>query len=157
VATVHSVVAVRSAERRPTAGVATVHSVAVRSAERRPTARVATVRLVVVVRFQALEEDHISVRVINNHTIKPLDELVIRQAAEETGAIVTAEEHQKNGGMGSAIAEFLAEHHPVPLVRIGIDDRFGESGEPQELMQHFGLTSKEIKKAVLKVLRLKGK
>jgi transketolase len=110
-----------------------------------------------LVAAKELEEDHISVRVINNHTIKPLDELVIRQAAEETGAIVTAEEHQKNGGMGSAIAEFLAEHHPVPLVRIGIDDRFGESGEPQELMQHFGLTSKEIKKAVLKVLRLKGK
>ncbi len=110
-----------------------------------------------LVAAKELEEDHISVRVINNHTIKPLDELVIRQAAEETGAIVTAEEHQKNGGLGSAVAEFLAEHHPVPLVRIGIDDRFGESGEPQELMKHFGLTSKEIKKAVLKVLRLKGK
>lgn len=110
-----------------------------------------------LVAAKELEEDHISVRVINNHTIKPLDELVIRQAAEETGAIVTAEEHQKNGGLGSAIAEFLAEHHPVPLIRIGIDDRFGESGEPQELMKHFGLTSKEIKKAVLKVLRLKGK
>ncbi len=110
-----------------------------------------------LVAAKELEEDHISVRVINNHTIKPLDEQVIRQAAEETGAIVTAEEHQKNGGLGSAVAEFLAEHHPVPLIRIGIDDRFGESGEPQELMQHFGLTSKEIKKAVLKVLRLKGK
>jgi transketolase len=81
----------------------------------------------------------------------------IRQAAEETGAIVTAEEHQRNGGLGSAVAEFLAEVHPVPIIRIGINDRYGESGEPQELMKHFGLTSKEIKKAVLKVLRLKGK
>jgi transketolase len=104
-----------------------------------------------------LEENHISARVINNHTIKPLDEATILKAAEETGAIVTAEEHQKTGGLGSVVAELLSEKHPVPLIRIGIDDRFGESGEPQELMKHFGLTSKEIKKAVLKVLRLKGK
>ena len=110
-----------------------------------------------LVAAKELEEDHISARVINNHTIKPLDELVIRQAAEETGAIVTAEEHQRNGGLGSAVAEFLAEVHPVPIIRIGINDRYGESGDPQELMKHFGLTSKEIKKAVLKVLRLKGK
>ena len=110
-----------------------------------------------LVAAKELEEDHISARVINNHTIKPLDELVIRQAAEETGAIVTAEEHQRNGGLGSAVAEFLAEVHPVPIIRIGINDRYGESGEPQELRKHLGLTSKEIKKAVLKVLRLKGK
>jgi transketolase len=104
-----------------------------------------------------LEEEHISVRVINNHTIKPLDEKTILLAAEETGAIVTAEEHQKAGGLGSAVVELIAEKHPVPVIRVGIDDRFGESGEPQELMKYFGLTSKEIKKAVLKVLRLKGK
>ena len=104
-----------------------------------------------------LEEEKISVRVVNNHTIKPLDEDTILAAAEQTGAIVTAEEHQKNGGLGSAVAELLSEKHPVPIVRVGIDNRFGESGEPQELMKHFGLTKKEIKKAVLKVLRMKGK
>lgn len=104
-----------------------------------------------------LEENHISVRVINNHTIKPLDQKTILAAAEETGAIVTAEEHQKAGGLGSAVAELVAEHHPVPVVRIGIEDSFGESGEPIELMKHFGLTHKDIKKAVLKVLRMKGR
>lgn len=104
-----------------------------------------------------LEESNISVRVINNHTIKPLDEKTILTAAEETGAVVTAEEHQKNGGLGAAIAELLGEKHPVPVVRVGIDDRFGESGEPGELMEKFGLTKKEIKKAVLQVLRMKGR
>lgn len=104
-----------------------------------------------------LEENHISARVINNHTIKPLDEKTILAAAEETGAIVTAEEHQKAGGLGSAIMELVTEKHPVPVIRVGIDDRFGESGEPQQLMEKFGLTHKEIKKAVLQVLRLKGK
>jgi transketolase len=110
-----------------------------------------------LVAAKELEENHISVRVINNHTIKPLDEKTILAAAAETGGIVTAEEHQKAGGMGSAIMELVTEKHPVPVIRVGIDDRFGESGEPQELMKHFGLTSKEIKKAVLQVLRLKGK
>lgn len=110
-----------------------------------------------LVAAEELEENHISVRVINNHTIKPLDEKTILAAAAETGGIVTAEEHQKAGGMGSAIMELVTEKHPVPVIRVGIDDRFGESGEPQELMKHFGLTSKEIKKAVLHVMRLKGK
>jgi transketolase len=104
-----------------------------------------------------LKDDGISVRVINMHTIKPLDTKCVQLAASETGAIVTAEEHQKSGGLGSAVAEVVAEMHPVPVVRIGIDDRFGESGEPNELMEHFGLTKKEIKKAVLLALRLKNK
>lgn len=104
-----------------------------------------------------LEENHISARVINCHTIKPLDEKTILAAAEETGAIVTAEEHQKAGGLGSAVMELVTEKHPVPVIRVGIDDRFGESGEPGQLMEKFGLTHKEIKKAVLKVLRMKGK
>jgi transketolase len=104
-----------------------------------------------------LEENHISARVINSHTIKPLDEKTILAAAEETGAIVTAEEHQKAGGLGSAVMELVIEKHPVPVIRVGINDRFGESGEPGQLMEKFGLTHKEIKKAVLKVLRMKGK
>lgn len=104
-----------------------------------------------------LKEEGIHVRVINMHTIKPLDTKCVQLAASETGAIVTAEEHQKNGGLGAAVAEVLGESHPVPLVRVGINDRFGESGEPAELMEHFGLTKKDIKKAILQALRLKSK
>ena len=100
-------------------------------------------------------EDQIKVRVINCHTIKPLDTKTILNAAEETGAIVTVEEHQIAGGMGSAIAEVVSESFPVPIKRIGIEDSFGESGTPQELMKKFGLTEENIKKAVLEVIRRK--
>lgn len=102
-----------------------------------------------------LEEDKISVRVINLHTIKPIDSKTIIDAAEETGAIVTAEEHQINGGLGGAVAEVVSEHFPVPIKRIGIEDRFGESGSPAELLKKFGLADENIKKAVLEVLRKK--
>ncbi len=102
-----------------------------------------------------LEKDNISVRVINNHTIKPLDTKTILNAAEETGAIVTAEEHQINGGLGGAVAEAVSESFPVPIKRIGIEDTFGESGTPAELLKKFGLTQENIKKAVLEVLRRK--
>ena len=84
-----------------------------------------------------------------------MDEAAIIKAAEETGAIVTAEDHQVNGGMGSAVAEVLAKHHPVPVEMIGVQDRFGESGSPDELMKEFGLTAKDIKAAVKKVLKRK--
>jgi len=104
---------------------------------------------------KVLEEDKISVRVINNHTIKPLDTKTILNAAEETGAIVTVEEHQIAGGMGSAIAEVVSESFPVPIKRIGIEDSFGESGSTKELMEKFGLTEDHIKQAVLEVLRRK--
>lgn len=100
-------------------------------------------------------EDQIKVRVINCHTIKPLDTKTILKAAEETGAIVTVEEHQIAGGMGSAIAEVVSDSFPVPIKRIGIEDSFGESGTPQELMKKFGLTEENIKKAVLEVIRRK--
>lgn len=99
----------------------------------------------------------ISVRVINCHTIKPLDKKTILKAAEETGAIVTVEEHQVNGGLGGAISELVSQHYPVPIKIVGIQDHFGESGEPKELLEKFGLTDKEIIKAVLHVLKLKGK
>lgn len=102
-----------------------------------------------------LEEDKISVRVINSHTIKPLDTKTILNAAEETGAIVTVEEHQIAGGLGSAVAEVVSDSFPVPIKRIGIEDSFGESGSTKELMEKFGLTEENIKKAVLEVLRRK--
>lgn len=102
-----------------------------------------------------LEEHKISVRVINLHTIKPLDTKIILAAAEETGAIVTAEEHQVNGGLGSAVAEIVSQSYPVPIKIIGIEDTFGESGSPSELLKKFGLTQENIKKAVLEVLRRK--
>lgn len=97
----------------------------------------------------------VSVRVINCHTIKPLDTKTILKAADETGAIVTAEEHQVAGGLGSAVAEFLSEHYPVPIKMVGIKDHFGESGAPKELMEKFNLTSKDIIRAITHVLRFK--
>jgi transketolase len=102
-----------------------------------------------------LEKRGIEARVINLHTIKPIDEKTIIEAAEETGAIVTAEEHQVNAGFGSAVAEVVVENYPVPVKRVGILDRFGESGEPDELMVEFNLKSTDIIKAVEDVLRRK--
>lgn len=102
-----------------------------------------------------LRTQNISVRVINCHTIKPLDTKVVLLAAQETGAIVTVEEHQINGGLGGAVAEVLTQNLPVPLKIIGIEDRFGESGDPQELLHKFGLTKEAIVKAVLGVLEQK--
>lgn len=83
-------------------------------------------------------------RILNVHTIKPLDQKAIIQAASETGAILTAEEHQINTGMGSAIAEVIVRNCPVPMDFIGMQDRFGESGKPAELMEKFGLTAGNI-------------
>jgi len=104
-----------------------------------------------------LEKKGVDVRVVNMHTIKPLDTKAIIEAAEETGAIVTAEEHQINAGFGSAIAEVVVENCPVPLKRVGIIDRFGESGDPDELMVEFNLKSTDIIKAIEDVLRRKKK
>lgn len=104
---------------------------------------------------EKLAKEKIDVRVINNHTIKPIDEKTIIQAAKETGVIVTVEEHQVMGGMGSAVAEVIAKNYPVPIEMIGIQDRWGESGEPDELVEHFGLGVDSIVKAVRKVLKRK--
>lgn len=104
-----------------------------------------------------LEENKISVRVLNCHTIKPLDKKMILKAAEETGAIVTVEEHQIAGGLGSAVAEVVSQNYPVPMKIIGIHDSFGESGEPNELLNKYGLTVSEIVKGITFVLRLKYK
>ncbi len=106
---------------------------------------------------KVLKSHKISVRVINCHTIKPLDKKTILQAAQETGAIVTVEEHQVTGGLGGAVAEVLSQNFPVPLKILGVEDCFGESGKPDELLEKFGLTKEAIIKAVTSVLRMNGK
>ena len=91
-----------------------------------------------------LAEEGISARVINIHTIKPLDEELIIKAAKETGAIVTAEEHNVIGGLGSAVAEVLCEYAPVPMLRVGIEDKYGRSGKVPPLMEMYGLTVENL-------------
>jgi transketolase len=100
-----------------------------------------------------LSKKGISVRLLNIHTVKPIDRDAIAKAARETGAIVTVEEHQVAGGFGSAVAEVVVQTHPVPMRFIGIQDRFGESGTPEELFEEFGLTAKHIVAAVEDVLK----
>ncbi len=104
---------------------------------------------------EKLSKKGIDVGVINNHTIKPMDEKTIIRAAKETKAIVTVEEHQVMGGMGSAVAEVLAKNCPVPIEMVGMQDSWGESGEPEELIEHFGLGVNGIVKAVEKVVKRK--
>ena len=105
---------------------------------------------------EALQADGISCRVVNNHTIKPMDEAAIVAAARECGAVVTVEEHQVHGGMGSRVAEILAAHHPVPMEFVGVQDRFGQSGAPQELIEEYGMGSTSIAAAVKRVLSRKS-
>lgn len=93
---------------------------------------------------ETLVERGISARVLNIHTIKPLDEEIIRLAAAETGAIVTAEEHSIIGGLGSAVAECVSESTPVPVLRVGVKDCFGRSGKVPPLMEMYGLTADAI-------------
>ncbi len=104
-----------------------------------------------------LEKEGISVLVINNHTIKPIDIETIVWAAKLTGAVVTVEEHQTMGGCGSAVAEVLAQHYPVPMEMVGMPNRFGESGEPDELIKKFGMDKDGIIEAIRKVLKRKNK
>ena len=100
-----------------------------------------------------LKEDGIDVDVMNLSTIKPLDEKALIALAKETGRIVTVEEHQIKGGMGSAVAECLSQNFPVPMEFIGVDDQFGQSGTPDELIEHYGMGIKSIIKAVNKILK----
>ena len=104
---------------------------------------------------EELAKEGINTRVINIHTIKPIDEELIIKAAKETGVIVTAEEHSVIGGLGSAVAEVVSENCPVPVLRVGVKDTFGESGKPNELLEKYGLTSKDIVNKVKKALELK--
>ncbi len=108
-----------------------------------------------LVAAKELEKENISARVVNMHTIKPIDKQMIIKCAEETGAVVTAEEHSILGGLGGAVAEVLAENRPVPMVRVGTKDMFGESGKPAELLEKYGLTSKDIISAVKCVIKRK--
>ncbi len=111
-----------------------------------------------LVAAEVLAKTHgLQVRVVNAHTVKPLDAKTIVSAAKETGAVVTVEEAQIVGGLGGAVCELLAETAPVPVERIGMRDRFGESGEPNQLLEAFGLTAPSIAQAVLRaVARKKG-
>jgi transketolase len=99
-----------------------------------------------------LQYSGIQARVINMHTIKPIDIDSIIQAARETGAIITAEEHQVNTGLGSAVAEVVVQHHPVPMAFVGMPDHFGESGDPRQLMEKFGMTAEAIVEAGKRLL-----
>ena len=105
---------------------------------------------------EALAKEGVSVRVIDLHTVKPLDEEAVILAARETGCIVTAEEHQVHGGMGSAVAECLAANCPVPMEMVGVQDSFGESGQPQELMDKYGLNQENIEAKIRAVLKRKN-
>lgn len=102
-----------------------------------------------------LEKEKIGTIVVNNHTVKPMDEHTIVDAAKKCGAIVTVEEHQVAGGMGSAVAELLAKKHPTPQEFIGMQGIFGESGAPAELIEKYGMGVKDIKRAVEKVIKRK--
>ena len=104
---------------------------------------------------ELLKEDGISARVINIHTIKPIDEEIIEKAAKETGAIVTAEEHSIVGGLGSAVAEVLCEKYPVPMLRVGVEDKFGKSGQVPELLKEYGLTAENIAKKAKEAIAMK--
>jgi transketolase len=97
----------------------------------------------------------ISARVVDLHTVKPLDRGLIERCARETGAIVTAEEHQVNGGLGGAVAEVVVQAHPVPMELVAVHDRFGQSGKPAELMDAFGLRARDIVAAADRALTRK--
>ena len=104
---------------------------------------------------KALQNNGISARVINMASIKPIDVDAIVKAASETGAIVTAEEHNILGGLGSAVAEVIVAHKPVPVEFVGVQDTYGESGTPTELMTKYGLTTDDIVNAVNRVVARK--
>jgi transketolase len=109
-----------------------------------------------LVAAKELSKSEIEVEVLNCHTIKPLDERTIISSAEKTGAVVTVEEHQINGGLGGAIAELLSKNFPVPQEFIGMQDSFGESGDPDELLEKYGMKEKDIIEAVKKVVSRKN-
>ena len=104
---------------------------------------------------EELAQKGISARVVDLHTPKPIDRERIIRCARETGAVVTAEEHQVNGGLGGAVAEVIVQNHPVPMELVAVHDRFGQSGKPSELMDAFGLRAKDIVAAADKVLARK--
>jgi len=112
--------------------------------------------------WQALEAYNIllakgiQAEIINLHTIKPLDVEAILSSLEKTGCAVTAEEHQRNGGLGDTIAQVVVRHKPMPVEMIAVDDSFGESGKPEQLMEKYGLTAERIAEAAIKVIARKS-
>ncbi|HRS38753.1 MAG TPA: transketolase C-terminal domain-containing protein, partial [Bacteroidia bacterium] len=102
---------------------------------------------------EMLEEKGISAEIINIHTIKPLDVQAVLRSARKTGCAVTAEEHQVNGGLGDAIARVLVSQHPVPQEYVAVNDSFGESGTPEQLMKKYGLEAENIAAAAERVIR----
>lgn len=104
---------------------------------------------------EMLKAEGIDAAVVNIHTIKPIDREIIKKAAQKTGAIVTAEEHNVNCGLGSAVAEVLCEECPVPMLRVGTQDVFGKSGKPYELLKEYGLSAENIAEQVKKAISMK--
>ena len=104
---------------------------------------------------ETLEKEGISARVINIHTVKPIDTELLAAAARETGAIVTAEEHNVIGGLGAAVSETVSEICPVPVIRVGVNDTFGRSGSVPALLEHYGLTEEKIVEAARRAVALK--
>ena len=104
---------------------------------------------------EMLKADGIDARVLNMHTIKPLDVQAVVKAAEETGCIVTAEEHNVLGGLGAAVAEVVSDQHPVPVKRVGVQDCFGRSGDAMALLKLYHLTAEDIAKAALEAIKAK--
>lgn len=104
---------------------------------------------------EMLEKEGISAEVINIHTIKPLDEELILRSARKTGAVVTAEEHSVIGGLGAAVCECLCESYPVPVLRVGVEDKFGRSGQVPELLEIYGLTAENIAEKARAAVKMK--
>ncbi len=105
---------------------------------------------------EILAKENIHVKVVNMHTIKPIDEECIIQSAKETGAIVTAEEHQVAGGLGSAVAEVVVGNCSIPMAMVGVVDEFGQTGKPDQLLEHFHLKDVDIAEAVRTVIKRKS-
>ena len=105
---------------------------------------------------ELLAQEGIDARVIDMHTIKPLDEKLVVKAAWETGCIVTTEEHNVIGGLGEAVCACVSAQHPVPVIRHGVEDVFGRSGKAEQVLEHYGLTAQGIVEKVRKALELKG-
>lgn len=105
---------------------------------------------------EELAREGVECLVLNNHTIKPMDEDAVVAAARKCGCVVTVEEHQVRGGMGSRVAEILAGKLPTPMEFVGVDDRFGESGEAAELIEHFGMGAAGVKEAVRRAVGRKS-
>jgi transketolase len=104
---------------------------------------------------ESLDKDGISAEVVNVHTIKPFDEETLLKSVAKTGCIVSAEEHQRFGGLGERISQMLVTNDPKPQEYVAVDDSFGESGKPEQLLEKYGLSGSHIKEAALKVLKRK--